>query len=97
MLAHAELPGVYVRSDTGAVTVLDQVEATLKDGILTLRNPTSFAAEVKILAESAAQAKQALAPLALINAFRLHVPAKGQAQVAITMIGRAHATGADQR
>lgn len=97
MLAHAELPGVYVRSDTGAVTVLDQVEATLHDDILTLRNPTNFAAEVKIVVENAAQAKQPLAPLALIDAYRQHVPAQGHAQVAITTIGRALATSVDRR
>ena len=47
MLTVMEVPGIYLRPDTGAIHVFDHVEATpvLENGALTavrLRNPTAF-------------------------------------------------------
>jgi hypothetical protein len=58
LLTAVELPGVYVRTDTGTVTCLDHVRARLDDrGRLQLENPTRYPAEVRWLAESDEQAR----------------------------------------
>ncbi|MBT4511675.1 MAG: hypothetical protein HOC20_05645 [Chloroflexi bacterium] len=65
MLTTLEIPGIYVQTDTGHVTVFDNIEleSVEHEGskiTLNLYNPTSFDAEVKVLVESARNAKDAL-------------------------------------
>ena len=70
MLTVAELPGVYVRKDTGRVEIFDHVEASfLNEGgkpHLRLQNPTSFDADVQILVEEAADLTKPL-PLEIMS------------------------------
>ena len=70
MLTVAELPGVYVRRDTGRVEVFDHVEATFtrEEGKpwLHLFNPTSFDAEVQLLIEEGSDLGQPL-PLEILS------------------------------
>jgi hypothetical protein len=70
MLTVAELPGVYVRKDTGRVEIFDHVEASfLNEGgkpHLRLHNPTSFDTDVQILVEEAADLTKPL-PLEIMN------------------------------
>jgi hypothetical protein len=70
MLTVAELPGVYVRRDTGRVEVFDHVEATFTQAegkpCLHLYNPTSFDAEVQILIEEASNLAEPL-PLEILS------------------------------
>ena len=52
----AELPGVYVEKDGPLLEVFDHVDATrLPDGTLRLHNPTAYAADVRLLIETAAE------------------------------------------
>lgn len=51
MLSYWELPGVYVRKDTGDVWCLDHVEAKCDKQGLVITNPTPFTAHVKVLSE----------------------------------------------
>lgn len=65
MFTVMEIPGIYVRTDTGEVTVFDHldVEPILRDGhpvALRIHNPTPFPATVKILAEDGQQAARPL-------------------------------------
>jgi hypothetical protein len=60
-----EIPGVYLRTDSGDIYVFDHVEArVVKRGddavTLKLTNPTDFSASVAIFAESAAQTARPL-------------------------------------
>ena len=65
MLTTLEIPGIYVQPDTGHVTVFDNIELESLEHegstvIFKLYNPTAFDAEVKVLVESARNAKNAL-------------------------------------
>ena len=51
-----ELPGIYAATDSDLLAVLDHVEAArLPDGRLRIHNPTTYLADVRLLAESAAE------------------------------------------
>jgi hypothetical protein len=74
MLTCMEIPGIYVRTDTGEVTVFDHVEAVaiMENGCVTslrIHNPTAFPATVKIFAE---HSQSACAPLG--NNYLLNSP-----------------------
>ncbi len=65
MLTTLEIPGIYIQPDTGHVTVFDNIELESLEHegstvTLSLYNPTPFDAEVKVLVESARNAKDAL-------------------------------------
>jgi hypothetical protein len=85
MLTVAELPGVYLRTDTGRLEVFDHVEASW-DGVtktLTLRNSTAFPAKVQVLAEDASLAAAPL-PLEILSRCRaVEVPAGGSVSVLV--------------
>jgi hypothetical protein len=60
-----EIPGIYLRGDTGEAVVFDhvQVQVHQQDGRvshLEIHNPTAFSATVKILAEDATSAAKPL-------------------------------------
>ena len=64
LLTAAEIPGMYVRRDTGRVVVFDHVEAKLetsggKQKIL-IHNPTSFDAQINLLVENGADLERPL-------------------------------------
>ncbi len=65
-LTCAELPGVYAQPDTGRIWCIDHVEAAWEGNgraALRLYNPTSYSAEVRVMAESSATARRrSLAP-----------------------------------
>jgi hypothetical protein len=75
-----ELPGIYVQPDTGLVSVLDHVDATLehdadKRPTLRITNPTKFHASVKIFSETSEQARTTLlSPVSMESAPRAEVP-----------------------
>lgn len=80
ILMAIELPGIYVRTDTGDLVVLDHVEARVlrrdeKSLSLELRNPTRFDASVAILAENAEQAGRPIGCTAFLNWPRTEVKA----------------------
>jgi hypothetical protein len=65
MLTCMEIPGIYLRRDTGEAVVFDhvQVQVHQQDGRvshLEIHNPTAFSATVKILAEDATSAAKPL-------------------------------------
>lgn len=85
LLTAVELPGIYVQPDTGLLCVLDHVEARLlgaedEAARLEVRNPTAFDAEVRVLAESSAEATRILGQAAALRWPVLEIPA-GEARV----------------
>ena len=87
-VANVEVPGVYVRPDSGFVFVFDHVTARIKERghgrlALTIANPTRAEATVRILAEMAADADEPLRPGAVLDAQEVVVPAGGSVQVAV--------------
>jgi hypothetical protein len=60
LLTAAEIPSVYLRSDTGRVVVFDHLEAAWAGGVLTVTNPTRFPATAHVLCETSAQAAKPL-------------------------------------
>jgi hypothetical protein len=68
MLTVAEVPGVYLRTDTGRLEVFDHIDAVWNDEAktLTLTNSTKFDAKVQVLAEDSALAKNPL-PLEILS------------------------------
>ena len=86
LLSYTEVPGLYVRPDTGFVFVFDHVTARIKEWArgrlaLTIANPTRADASVRILAETAATAGEPLRPGAVLDAQTAVIPAGGTAQV----------------
>jgi hypothetical protein len=82
MLTPAEVPGLYVRPDTGALYVFDNIQAkriASAAGTLRLRltNPTKFPADVRVLSETAARAAKPLPPFPLRNARVIHLDPGG--------------------
>ena len=65
LLMAMELPGIYVRTDTGELAVFDHVEARVlrrddKGLTLEIHNPTRYEASVTVLAENARQVRKPL-------------------------------------
>ena len=86
MLSYTEVPGLYVRTDTGFVYVFDHVEARVRERVpgrlvVTIKNPTAVDAAVRVLSESDAAAAQPLGPGALLAARVVAVPAGGSVDV----------------
>ena len=81
ILTTAEIPGVYVNTDTKRVIVFDHVTAQLDGDKLVVHNPTQFDAEVKVLIENKAAAARPLGIWTLKNAKPLAIPAGGKAEI----------------
>jgi hypothetical protein len=70
LLTVTELPGLYVQPDTGLAVAFDNVRVeevshTGKTVKFRLTNPTKFAADVRVLVESAKAAKQSVGSFVL--------------------------------
>jgi hypothetical protein len=74
LLTIAELPGVYAQPDTRRVWSLDHIEARWENDGLVLANPTPYPADVRVLIETSADAKQTPWPRPFVT---VHVPAGG--------------------
>jgi hypothetical protein len=90
LLAYAEVPGVYVQTDTGFVHAFDHVEARIKQRTgervtVTLSNGTKADAAVRVMAESAADAARPLGVGALMLARLVAVPAGASADVELEL------------
>jgi len=81
----AEVPGVYLRTDTGRLEVFDHIDAAWNADAktLTLSNPTKFDAKVQMLAEDSAQTKSPLPLEILSRCSVIEVPAGGTVSVAL--------------
>jgi len=88
LLSYTEVPGIYVRVDTGFVFVFDHLTARIKDRtrgrlVLAVANPTRVDATVRILSETADSAAEPLRPGAVLDAQTAVVPAGGTIQVSV--------------
>jgi len=88
LLSYTEVPGIYVRPDTGFLFVFDHVTARIKERahgrlVLTIANPTRSEATVRILSETADGAEAPLRPGAVLDAQTAVVPAGGSIPVAV--------------
>jgi hypothetical protein len=86
LLSYTEVPGVYVRTNTGFVFAFDHVDARVKQRApgrlsVTVTNPTPFDATVRVLGESDAEAARPLKPGALLDARVVEVPTGGSVDV----------------
>ena len=80
MLTVTQLPGIYVQPDTGVVAAMDNIRVERISHVggtvrLRLTNPTKFAADVKVLVESARAAKQTTSSLASRPMRSIHLDA----------------------
>ena len=92
ILMAMELPGVYVRVDTGDVFVFDHVEARVvgrdaRGVTLAIANPTKYDAKVSLFAESRKQAGRPLGCTAFLNWPQVDVKAGGTVSVRIASDG----------
>jgi hypothetical protein len=88
LLSYTEVPGIYVRPDTGFVFVFDHVTARIKERargrvVLAVANPTSSEATVRILSETAEGVAEPLRLGAVLDAQTAVVPAGGSVQVSV--------------
>ncbi|MEN6370679.1 MAG: hypothetical protein ABFD64_01570 [Armatimonadota bacterium] len=86
MLTYSEVPGIYIRRDTGQTWVFDNVEVRnvekLGSGLkLTVHNPTNFDARVKLFAEVNAALSKPLSRYPLLHCSEVFVPAGGISDV----------------
>lgn len=86
MLTWLEVPGVYVRPDTGIVCAMDHVDAALETGdngrqLLRLTNPTDFPATLRLLVEDVESASIPMGHNAMLRWPTVCVPPKGQSVV----------------
>jgi hypothetical protein len=93
MLTIAEVPGLYVQTDTGLICCIDNLNAAVvghEDGTVTVRlsNPTNFDADVKVLAETQEDAAHPLGQCWLDGANTLHVQAGQSITATITADGQ---------
>ncbi|HVZ86686.1 MAG TPA: hypothetical protein VHG72_06945 [Polyangia bacterium] len=88
LLAYTEVPGIYAQPDTGFLFAFDHVEARVQERlagrlVLSLRNPTTAEATVRLFAESAADAGLPLPPDAILEAPTAVIPAGTTLEVAV--------------
>lgn len=84
MLTWCDLPGIYAQPDTGLICAFDHVSAAWADDSrrrLRLVNSTRFPARVRLLVETAAQARTfSLPPNFAATLPQVVVPAGGDAE-----------------
>ena len=87
MLTWCDLPGVYAQPDTGLIRAIDHVQAAWTDSArrrLRLVNPTPFPARVRLLVETADQARsRSLPPNFAASLPQVAVPARGATEFAV--------------
>src|SRR5436190_11912069 len=88
LLSYTEVPGIYVRPESGFVFVFDHVTARIKESgrgrvVLAIANPTRAEATVRVLAETAAAATEPLRPGAIADAPTAVVPAGGSVELTL--------------
>jgi hypothetical protein len=88
LLSYTEVPGIYVRVDTGFVFVFDHLTARVQERtrgrlVLAVANPTKVDATVRILSETADGAAEPLRPGAVLDAQTAAVPAGATIQVSV--------------
>lgn len=88
-----ELPGIYLRTDTGKLFVFDHVEARVvrREGaaaVLEIKNRTAYAARVAVFAENGAVARKPLDYTAYLKWPRVDVPAGGKVEIKVAADGR---------
>jgi hypothetical protein len=79
MLTYSDVPGVYIRKDTGYICVIDNIEAEVLENTpdhLKIRfyNNTEFAANVKVFIESGEDMDKILGEHPLKNCINLELP-----------------------
>lgn len=62
-----QIPSIYVQTDRQEVTVFDHLKVEKKQGgdgriVLKITNPTTYSADVRILAETSEEARSVLMP-----------------------------------
>jgi len=70
MLTYAEIPGLYVQTDTGLIVAFDHIDVTIEshdaDGMtINITNPTAYYAQVRIFSEKASEVSQPIGQNAL--------------------------------
>lgn len=87
MLTWCDLPGVYAQPDTGLICTFDHVQAIWADDSrhrLRLVNPTAFPARVRLLVETAGQARSRSLPVNFASSLpQVSVPAGGGTEYAL--------------
>jgi hypothetical protein len=91
LLSYTEVPGIYVRPDTGFLFVFDHVTARIKERArgrvtLALANATGSEAAVRILSETADEAAEPLRLGAVLEAQTAIVPAGGSLLVPVPAV-----------
>ncbi|MES1209125.1 MAG: hypothetical protein ABUS79_24570 [Pseudomonadota bacterium] len=92
LLTATRVPGLYVQVDKAFVFAFDAVDARVKERmpgrlVLSLRNPTDADAQVRVVAETAAEAERPLAPGARLPAVTVAVPAGAAVDVVLPPVG----------
>jgi hypothetical protein len=86
MLTYLQIPGIYVDRDTRKVYVADHVNAVLDSrGDLSIRNPTTYDADVRVLAETGRERAGILKPTAWRQWKLIHVPPMTTVSVSVAM------------
>ncbi len=93
MLTYVEVPGLYVQPDTGFFSAIDHIDVSLceqkgKELILTLTNPTSFDASVKVMCEDSTEAKRILGQNYLVDCPRIDLRAGASRTVTFPLKAR---------
>jgi hypothetical protein len=88
LLTATQVPGVYAQIDKGLVFAFDAVEVRVKERmserlVMSLRNPTSEDARVRVLAETSADADRPLPLAAVLDALVVPVPAGNSVDVVV--------------
>jgi hypothetical protein len=78
MLTWAEIPGIYLHTDTGFISVFDHVEADVIENSgdtikVRIHNPTKFDSVVKVFTENSADMKKPLNQIWLYGCKRVSV------------------------
>jgi len=89
IFAWMEVPGIYIQTDTGVISVNDHIDATIlsRDGgviTLALSNPTKFDATVKVFAETKEESKSILGQNWNHRMSRIVVPSGGKIRIKAT-------------
>ncbi len=93
LMMATELPGIYVRTDTGSIYVFDHVTAKLinhnaKGVVLQITNQTPYEADIKLLAEPKSNAMKPLDPVAYLSWPKVRVGPGQTVEATISLSGK---------
>jgi hypothetical protein len=93
MLTYIEVPGLYVQPDSGFFCAIDHIDVSVREHkdkqlMLSITNPTSFDAQIRVMCEESGQMKRILGHNYMLDFPRINIRARSSRVVRFPLHGK---------